>query len=57
MATLIVLPQVAELRKQEKNNHLTDNCCPAAKSAKLGGEMGQTVLSAPQGGPLCAIST
>lgn len=55
MATLIVLPQVAELRKQEKNN-LKDNCYPAAKGTKLGGEMGQTVLGAPQGVPLCAIS-
>lgn len=51
MATLTVLPQVAELRKQEKNqNNLKDNCYPAGKGAKLGGEMGQTVLGAPQGG-------
>lgn len=55
MATLIVLPQVAELRKQEKNN-LQDNCYPAAEGAKLGGEMEQMLLGAAQGGPLCAIS-
>lgn len=53
MATVIVLSQVAEPRKQEKKNkktpNLKDNSYPAAKGAKLGGAMGQKVLGAPQG--------